>query len=139
MTPTMPPVKARTSAVFVRPFRIPGFDEELPPGEYALETELHPPSGFPDPESWKASVLIHLHPKDASPALARTLTVPLADLERAEAEDRLTGRPLAEFLLDELLADPMVRLFMASDGVTEEEIRRVYSRRPPSPEAPDDR
>jgi hypothetical protein len=139
MMPTMPPVKARTSAVFVRSFRIPGFDEELPPGEYLIETELHPPSGLPEPESWKASVLIHLHPKDASPALARTLTVPLADLERAEAEDRLSGRPLAEFLLDELLADPMVRLVMASDGVTEEEMRRLYSRRPPSPEAPDDR
>ena len=41
MMPTVPPVKARTSAVFVRSFRIPGFDEELPPGEYLIETELH--------------------------------------------------------------------------------------------------
>jgi hypothetical protein len=132
-------VKARTTAVFVRPFRIPGLDEELPAGEYALETELEPPSGFPDPESWRASVLIHLHPKDASPGLARTLTVPLADLERAEAEDRLSGRPLAEFLLDELLADPMVRLFMASDGITEDEMRRLHSCRTPGRESPDDR
>jgi hypothetical protein len=129
----MTPVRARTRAVFVRPFSIPGFDGELPPGEYVLETELEPPSGFPDPESWRASVVIHLHPKDASPGLSRTLTVPLADLERAEAEDRLSGRPLAEFLLDELLADPMVRLFMASDGITEEEMRRLYSRRSPGP------
>ena len=34
---------------------------------------------------------------------------------------------------DELLADPMVRLFMASDGITEDEMRRLYSRRPPGP------
>jgi len=135
----MSPVRARTRAVFVRPFRIPGFEGELPPGEYVLETELEPPSGFPDPESWRASVLIHLHPKDASPGLARTLTVPLADLERAEAEDRLSGRPLAEFLLDELLADPMVRLFMASDGISEEEMRRLHSRRTAGPGATDDR
>ena len=104
-----------------------------------LETELEAPSGFPDPESWKASVLIHLHPKTASPGLARTLTVPLADLERAQAEDRLSGAPLAEFLLDELLADPMVRLVMASDGVTEDDIRRLYPGPRASPKSSDDR
>jgi hypothetical protein len=135
----MSAVKARTTTVFVRPFRVPGFDGLLPAGEYLLETELEAPSGFPDPESWKASVLIHLHPKGASPGLARTVTVPLTDLERAQAEDSLSGAPLAEFLLDELLADPMVRLFMASDDVSEDDIRRLYPGRRAGPEPTDER
>jgi hypothetical protein len=132
-------VKARTTAIFARAFRVPGLDELLPAGEYVLETELQAPSGFPDPQSWKASVLIHLHSKTESPGLARTLTVPLADLERAQAEDRLSGAPLAEFLLDQLLADPMIRLVMASDGVTEDQIRRLYSGQRVGPEFTDDR
>jgi hypothetical protein len=135
----MSAVKARTTAVFVRPFRVPGLNELLPTGEYVLETELEAPSGFADSESWKASVLIHLHPKAAAPGLARTLTVPLADLEQAQAEDHLSGAPLAEFRLDELLADPMVRMFMASDGVTEDQIRRLYSGLRAGPETPDGR
>jgi hypothetical protein len=84
-------------------------------------------------------VLIHLQPKDASPGLARTLTIPLADLEQAQAEDQLSGPPLAQFLLDELLADPMVRLFMASDDVTEHDIRRLYSGSRAGSEPPDER
>ena len=135
----MSAVKARTTAVFARAFRVPGLNEVLPAGEYVVETELEAPSGFPDPESWKASVLIHLHPKTASPGLVRTLTVPLADLESALAEDRLSGSPLAEFRLDELLADPMVRLVMTSDGVTEDQIRRLYSGLRIGSEPPNDR
>ena len=120
-------VKKRVSAVFARPFRIPGLDETLPPGEYALDAEIAAPAGHPDPAGWKASVLIHLLPQPASPALARTLTVPLADLERALAENLRSAAPPARVGLDELLADPMVRLFMASDGVTEDQIRGLCS------------
>jgi hypothetical protein len=132
-------VKARTTAVFVRAFRVPGLEELLPAGEYVLETELEAPFNFPDPQSWQASVLIHLRPKTESPGLARTLTVPLADLERAQAEDRLSGAPLTEFLLDELLADPMIRLVMASDGITEDQIRRLYSGQRAGPEFTNER
>ena len=54
----MSAVKARTTGVFARAFRVPGLDEWLPAGEYDLETELEAPSGFPDPESWKKSGVI---------------------------------------------------------------------------------
>jgi hypothetical protein len=135
----MSAVKARTTAVFVRPFRVAGLNELLPAGEYVLETELEAPSNFPDPQSWKASVMIHLRPKTESPGLERTLTLPLAEVERAQEEDRLSGAPLVEFLLDELLADPMTRLVMASDGVTEDQIRRLYSGHRAGPEFTDDR
>lgn len=38
------------------------------------------------------------------------------------------GQPLADFVLEEMLADPMVRLFMKSDGVTEDDMRRLHSK-----------
>ena len=117
----------KTTAVFLRPFVVTGFSGGLPAGEYALEVDLHAPPDFSDPEGWKASVLVHLHPTPGSPGLARTLTVPLEDLERALARDKLTGQPLAGVLLEEMLADPLVRLFMESDGVTEDHMRRLHS------------
>ena len=70
---------------------------------------------------------VHLHPTPGSPGLARTLTIPLAELEHALARDKLSGRPLADFILEEMLADPMVRLVMESDGVTDEDMRRLHS------------
>jgi hypothetical protein len=126
-------MKARTTATFVRPFRVPSHNELLPAGKYEVEIEVAPPSEYRDPAEWRASVLIHLQPTVASPGLSRTLTVPLTELERAQQEDRLSGTPLAEFLLEELLSDPMVRTVMASDGVTESEIRRLYSNCTPAP------
>jgi hypothetical protein len=114
-----------TTAVFERPFVVPGLEEVLPAGEYRLEAEVGTPS---DLESWKALVLVHLHPTPGSPALARTLTLPLEELDRAVARDKLSGRPLADFVLEQMLADPMVRLFMASDGINDDDMRRAHSR-----------
>ena len=116
-----------TTAVFARPFVVPGLDEVLPAGEYRVQAELRAPSGLADPEAWKASVLVHLHPTPGSPGLARTLTLPLQDLEHALARDKLSGQSLADFFLEEMLADPMVRLFMQSDGVSEAHVRRLHS------------
>lgn len=120
-------VRSKSTVVFSRPFVIPGFDEVLPAGEYAFEAELEAPTGFSSPESCIASVLIYLHPKAKSPGLAQTLTIPFQELERALAEDKLSGQPLADFFLEEMLADPMVRLVMQSDGVSEADMRRLYS------------
>jgi hypothetical protein len=122
------PVRTAATVVFDRPFRLPTLDEMLPEGPYVVETEVGMPPDA-DPERWRASVLIHLHRANAAPGLARTLTVPLTDLDLALAEDRETGPSLAERLLDEMLADPMVRLVMASDNVTETEIRQLWGQR----------
>lgn len=123
---TRRPLRTKATVVFDRPFRLPGLDELLPEGAYHVETEIEMPPGLVDPEAWRASVLIHLHRSKASPGLNRTLTVPLTELELALAEDRGSGRSMTERLLDEMLADPMIRLVMASDNVTEEEIRRLW-------------
>ena len=116
-----------TTAVFLRAFAVPGLSEVLPAGEYAVQVELHAPAGLADPTRWKASVLVQLHPIPGSPGLSRTLTISLADLEHALAKDKLSGQPLADFVLEEMLADPMVRLFMKSDGVTEDDMRRLHT------------
>lgn len=118
---------SKTVAVFSRRFTVPGFGETLPPGEYEIETELVSPPDHLDPDTWKASVLVRLHPRDSHPGLARTLTVSLADLDHARARDKLTGRALSDFFVEEMLADPMVRLVMAADGVSEAHLRHLYS------------
>jgi hypothetical protein len=132
-------VISRTTIVFGRPFDLPGFDERLPAGEYDIETELSAPPDHRDPGRWKASVMLNLHPRSSHPGLARNLTVSLADLDGALARDKLTGKDLATFLLDELLDDPMVRLMMQADGVSETQVRQLYARAgaPPAPSPPD--
>lgn len=118
---------SKTTAVFSRPFTVPGFDETLPAGEYDIETELCSPPDHLDPEAWKASVLVHLHPRMSHPGLTRSLTVSLTDLDRARAKDKLSGKELSRFFLEEMLSDPMVRLVMQADGVSETQLRRLYA------------
>ena len=123
----MEDLRSKTVAVFSRPFTVPGFDETLPAGEYDIETEVASPPNQRDPAAWKGSVLVKLHPRISHSGLARTLTVSLADLDRARARDKLTGRELSDFFLEEMLADPMIRLVMKADGVSEAHLRHLYS------------
>ncbi len=116
----------KTTAVFLRPFTVPGFDETLPAGEYDLETELSVPASHLDPEDWKASVLVRLHPRESHPGLVRSLTVSLTDLDRAHAKDKMSGKELTELFLEDMLADPMIRLVMQADGISEGQLRRIY-------------
>ena len=117
----------KTTAVFLRPFQLPSFDETLPPGEYQIETQLLEPVDWIEPGTWMSSVLVHLHPRASHPGLDRRLTVPLTELEHAVARDKLTGKALTEYFLEEMLADPMIRLVMLADGVEESELRDLYS------------
>ena len=119
----------KTTTVFLRPFRLPGFDETLPPGEY--EIEIRPPAPADRGETGRpaSSVLIRLQSRASHPGLDRTLAVPLAELERAMARDRLTGRALTDDFLEEMLADPMIRLVMQADGVEEADLRDLYAPR----------
>jgi len=119
--------RLRSVAVFARPFTVPGFDEMLPAGAYDIETELSSPPDDGNPGAWKASVLVNLHPRHSHPGLARTLTVSLADLDAARAKDELTGKELTQVFLEEMLADPMVRLVMQADGVSDMQLRHLYS------------
>lgn len=116
----------KTTAIFLRPFQLPSFQETLPPGEYDIETQLQDPLPRIDAGTWTSSVLVRLHPQSAHPGLDRTLTVPLADLERAAAKDKLTGKALTDYFLEEMFSDPMVRLVMQADGVEMSDLRDLY-------------
>lgn len=120
----------KTTAVLLRPFQLPSFNETLPPGEYEIEIQLLKPVDWIEPGTWTSSVLVHLHPRASHPGLGRTLTVPLADLEHAVAKDKLTGKALTDYFLQEMLDDPMIRLVMQADGVDETDLRELYSARP---------
>ncbi|MCC5999454.1 MAG: hypothetical protein JJU19_01130 [Pararhodobacter sp.] len=119
---------SKTTVVFAEPFRIPGLDELLPAGAYDLETEIDAPPEHLHPESWKASVLVRLHPRLSHPGMNRTLTVALSALDNALARDKLTGRGLVDFFIEDMLSDPMIRLVMAADRVSDSEIRQIYAR-----------
>lgn len=116
----------KTTAVFLRPFHLPSFNETLPAGDYEIETRIADTVAGIAPATWTSSVMVRLHPRASHPGLARTLTVPLAELERAVARDKLTGKALMDFFLEEMLADPMIRLVMQADGVAESEVRELY-------------
>jgi hypothetical protein len=117
----------KTTAVFLRPLQLPSFNETLPPGEYEIETQVLKPLDWIEPGTWTSSVLVHLHPRTTHPGLTRTLTVPLCELEQAAAKDKLSGKALTDYFLEEMLADPMIRLVMQADGVGETELRDLYS------------
>lgn len=119
--------RIRTTAVFLQPFELAGFDEVLPAGDYEIETELMDPVDWIEPGNWTASVLVHLQPRASHPGLSRTLTVPLTELEDAIAKDKLSGKALTDFFLERMFADPMICLVMRADGVSEEEIRGLYA------------
>lgn len=118
---------AKGVVVFDRPFKMPGFDETLPAGEYDIETELASPPDHRDPEAWKASVMIHLLPRTSHPGMTRSLLVSLVDFDKARARDKLTGKQLSDVFLEEMLADQMVQLVMRADGVSEAHLRHLYS------------
>lgn len=118
------------TVTFSRAFTLPGFDEMLPAGEYDIETELAAPVDHLNPDDWKASVLVHLHPRKTHPGLSRSLSVSLADLEFAVMKDGLSDRELMQAFLDDMLGDPLVRLLMQADEVSEAELRGLYARLP---------
>lgn len=128
----------RTTVAFAQSFQLPGFNETLPPGEYEIETRIDRPITETGADLSGASVMIRLHPRDRHPGLARTLTVSLADYRTAVSRDHLQGKPLRDFQLEEMLADPLIRLVMRADGVTETDLRDGYADRPGLAD-PDDR
>lgn len=119
--------RIKTTAVFLQPFELTSFDEVLPAGDYEIETELMDPVDWIEPGRWTASVLVHLKPRMSHPGLVRTLTIPLTELEDAMAKDKLSGKALTDYFLEEMLNDPMICLVMQADGVSEDEIRGLYA------------
>jgi hypothetical protein len=121
--------KNKTVVVFLQAFELAGFDEILPAGEYEIETDLPARVDSTEPDNLMPNVFVHLHPRASHPGLSRGLTVPLAALDRAMIEDGFTGKSLRDCFLEEMLVDPMIRVVMQADGVSDDDIRGFYSGR----------
>ena len=51
--------RIRTTAVFLRPFKLESFEEVLPAREYEIEAELMDSVDWIEPRNWTATVLVH--------------------------------------------------------------------------------
>ncbi|MGY6633194.1 MAG: hypothetical protein ACXIU8_05560 [Alkalilacustris sp.] len=116
---------SRTTAIFERPFSLPGFAEALPASECDPEPEIAASPDHQDPDRWKVSVLVRLHPRASHPGLVRSLTVPLSALGDTLGRDNLAGAFLVDFFVEEMPADPMVQRVMRADRVSEAEVRTL--------------
>ena len=119
----------KTTAIFLKPFELASFNETLPAGEYEIEGVFTESGHGVDRANRTSCVLMHLHARASHPGLSRSLTVPLAELGLAAVKDKLTGAALADFVLEDKLSDPMIRLFMQADAVSEADVRRAYAER----------
>jgi hypothetical protein len=86
-----PLVTTRTSektVTFKKPFVLGGFDEELPAGEYIVETDEALLEGISFPVYRRILTVIHLHAKPGYPGFEETLTVEPNELDAALKRDR---------------------------------------------------
>ncbi len=118
-------IRTSTDTVtFKRPFVLGGFDEELSAGTYSVETDEELLDGLSFPAYRRILTMIRLHAKSGHPGLTRTLTIDPKELDAALKRDQAAAMP-AEPDLDEMMMEPIVRLLMRRDGLSESEIRDV--------------
>jgi hypothetical protein len=120
-----------TTITFRNAFDLPGFDESLPAGAYEIGGFPCAPGTCAGARLDTGSVTLRLHPRQSHPGLERSLTVRHSDLKAAAIRDAATEAvpcdgPQPDTFLDRMLADPMIRLVMVADRVSETEIRSMY-------------
>ena len=74
---------------FRRSYVLGGFDEELPAGDYIVETDEELLEGISFPAYRRVLTLIHLPAKSGNPGLTRTLTIDPNELEEALKRDQV--------------------------------------------------
>jgi hypothetical protein len=109
----------RTTPVFSGPFSVLGFEKTLPTRKHDIETERCSPL---DTRFQEGLIVTKLHPPASRCGLTRTLNVNLD-----KAKDKLSTRERTDSFLEKMLADPLTRLVMEADGVSEAQLRHFYS------------
>jgi hypothetical protein len=84
----MPVRTTKRSIVFEKPFRLAGYDRDLPAGRYVVETDEELVEGISFPVYRRVLTILHLAARNGNPNLMRTVTVDPADLEAALARDQ---------------------------------------------------
>ncbi len=127
---------SRKTVTFSGPFVLNGVDETLPAGAYAVDTDEEPIEGISFLAYRRLSTWLHVGGKPGSRVLDRVIAIDPKDLNAALMRDEAPAKMLNEPHLDEMLADPLVRLVMCSDGLSENDVRQTLLRRlaPPGPE-----
>jgi hypothetical protein len=125
-----------STVTFRRAFTFEGFDEALPAGEYRVTSEEDILDGISLPDCLRTYAVLHLHPTPGRFGLARTLTVSWEELERALSYDSRFAAMPADPDFDEMMAEPIIRLRMQADNVSEDGLRGLIS--PKSKKDPSD-
>lgn len=75
------------TVTFTRPFRLGGFDNELPAGAYEIETDEELVEGISFPVYRRILTVIHLHTLPGHPGQTQTVTIDPDDLDAALQRD----------------------------------------------------
>ena len=78
------------TVTFTKPFRVAGFDEELPPGTYEIETDEELVEGITFPVYRRILTIIHLHAMPGHPGRTQMVTIDPDALDAALQRDRET-------------------------------------------------
>jgi hypothetical protein len=122
------------TVTFKRPFVLGDFDEVQPAGAYRVETDEELLEFVSFPAYRRTLTMIHLHASSDHPGRTQMLDIDPNDLDAAlardqaaadlpadlEAGDSVKARPSGlEPDLEEMMADPIVRSVMCSDGLSQ--------------------
>lgn len=80
-----------TTVTFARPFRLRGFDEVLPAGDYAVETDEERLEGVFSVAYRRVQTLLHLPGRSGRRGGSRTLVIDRGALDEALARDQAPG------------------------------------------------
>ena len=130
---------SKVPVVFRRPFSVRGVEGTFPPGEYQFRIESPAFPGASDRESDRRKARLQLQ---LQPGCHRTRQVPRLPLQVAATEggashDALLKYAQGQRFIEDMLADPIIRLVMQADGVCETQVRRLYAALC-LPQSPDD-
>lgn len=123
-----------TTVTFKSPFVLGDFDEVQPAGAYRVETDEDLLEGISFPAYRRTLTMIHLHPSPGHPGRTQMLDINPNDLDAAlkrdqtaaalpaDSEDDGSMKARSNDLepdLEEMMADPVVRSVMGSDGLSQ--------------------
>jgi hypothetical protein len=77
----------KSTVTFVRPFRLGAFGEQLPAGQYAIETDEELLEGLSFPVYHRTTVMMQLIADPLRPGVTEVVTIDPKQLEEALAKD----------------------------------------------------
>ncbi|WP_158969356.1 hypothetical protein [Chachezhania sediminis] len=119
----------KTSRVFQQPLKLNSALKIRPQGRYRIE--VRPPASAGLHTGLLPPVRMNVpprqsHPVQSQPGPSPIQTDPLKGQEQDPPRGERARNAETKTFLNEMLTDPLIRLVMAADGVSEAEIRMLY-------------